>query len=81
MHQMTGVKVEQNVFLPAQDGSGRKREIDVLLSSQVAGHPVRVAIECKNEKEPIGVQKVGEFIDRLLDVGIPTQLGIYVSAS
>lgn len=81
MHQVAGVKVERNVFLPARDGSGRMREIDVLLTSQVAGYPVRVAIECKNEDKPIGVGKIDEFIGKLHDVDIPTQQSIFVSSS
>lgn len=81
MHQMPGITVERNVFLPAKDGGERVREIDVLLSSQVAGYPVRVAIECKNQKKPIEVADISEFVGKLLDVGIPSQHGIYVSKS
>jgi hypothetical protein len=81
MHDVPGVKVERNVFLPARDGSGRTREIDVLITSQVAGFPVRIAIECKNENKPTGIAKIGEFIDKLNDIGLPVQLGIFVSTS
>lgn len=81
MHDMPGVRIERNVFLPAIDRSSRTREIDVLITSQVAGFPVRIAIECKNEKEPTGIAKIGEFIDKLNDVGLPVQLGIFVSTS
>lgn len=81
MHRMPGVTVERNVFLPAKDGSNREREIDVLLSSQVSGYPVRVAIECKNQKKPIEVEDISAFIGKLMDVGIPPQHGIYISAS
>ena len=48
MHKTPGVTVERNVFLPVQDESDRTREIDVLLTSKVAGYPICVAIECKN---------------------------------
>lgn len=81
MHTLPGVKIDRNVFLPTIDGSGRTREIDVLITSQVAGFPVRIAIECKNEKKPTGIAKIGEFIDKLNDVGLPVQLGIFVSTS
>jgi hypothetical protein len=81
MHEVPGVRVERNVSLPAVDGSGRMREIDVLLTSQVAGYGVRFAFECKNYKDPIGVKKIEEFIGELDDVGIPAQHGVYVSAS
>jgi len=81
MHKMPGVTVETNVFLCSQDDGEEPREIDVLLSSDVAGYPVHVAIECKNEEKPTGVGDIDEFIGKLEDVGIPTQLGIFVSAS
>ncbi len=80
MHDSPNVKVERRVFLDSVGGSG-KREIDILLTSSVAGYPVRLAIECKNEKTPIGSPKIDAFVGKLQDVGIPSQLGIYVSAS
>jgi len=80
IHRMPGVQVDRNVFLPVI-GENREREIDVLLTSHVAGYPVRIAIECKNEKKPIGVAKIDEFIGKLQDVGIPTQSGIFISGS
>lgn len=79
MHELSGVNVERNVFLP---GAGqRKREIDVLVSGSLAGYPVRIAIECKNERRPIGAPAVDSFVGKLIDVGIPSQHGIYVSTS
>jgi len=80
MHETPGVKVDRNIFLPAQDG-GRTREIDVLLTSQVANYPVHIAIECKNEKKSVGIEEIDEFIGKLQDVNIPVQHGIFVSAS
>jgi hypothetical protein len=81
MHEVSGVQIERNVFLPTLDGSKRTREIDVLMTSQVAGFSIKMALECKNENETTGVEKVDEFIGKLQDVGIPPQLGIFVSAS
>ena len=81
MHDVSGVKIERNVFLPTLDGSGRTREIDVLITSQVAGFHIRIAIECKNKNKVTGVEEIDEFIGKLLDVGIPTQLGLFVSTS
>lgn len=80
MHDVPGVKVERNIFLPSRDGGG-EREIDVLITSEVAGYPVRIAIECKNENKPTGIAKIGEFIDKLNDVSLPVQLGIFVSTN
>ena len=54
LHDMPGVKVERNVFLPPVHGDQtRKREIDVLLTANVADYPVRIAFSCKNESKKI----------------------------
>lgn len=76
LHETPHVKIERNVYL-----TPRRREIDILLSTSVAGYPVRIAIECKNEINRIGVSKIDAFVGKLKDVGIPLTHGIYVSAS
>lgn len=81
MHQVPGVLVEKNVFLPAHHDEKRTREIDVLITSQTVGIPVRIAIECKNEVEKTGVEKIDSFIGKLNDINLPTQLGVFVSRS
>jgi tetratricopeptide (TPR) repeat protein len=79
LHDMPGVKVERNVFLPPVHGDQtRKREIDVLLTAMVAGYPVRIAFSCKNESKKIEPGKIDEFFGELDDVGIPPQHGIFV---
>ncbi len=76
----TSVKVEQNVRLPpVLNKTGRKREIDVLLTKDIAGHSVQMAVECKNEQRPIDTPAIDAFAKKLQRVGIP--YGIYVSAS
>jgi Restriction endonuclease len=62
-------------------GGGRKREIDVLLTRSIAGIPVSIAIECKNEAKKIGSPKIDAFVGKPQHVGIPPQFGIYVSTS
>ena len=81
MHDSPNVKVQRREFLEPVCGGSRKREIDVLLTSSVAGYPVRVAIECKNEAEKIGSTKIDAFVGKLKDLGIPSSLGIYVSVN
>ncbi len=81
MHESPGVKVETNVFLCSQDEDEGDREIDVLLSSKVDIYPIHMAIECKNENKRIGVGYIDAFIGKLEDVGIPANLGIFVSVS
>lgn len=81
MHAQSGVTVKNNQFLSPLSGKGRKREIDILLTGTLAGYPVRMAIECKNEKTSIGAPKIDAFIGKLSYLGIPPQYGIYISAS
>jgi len=82
LHDWPGVTVETNARLPPlHDSRRRPAEIDVLLTTSMAGYPVRIAIECKNETKPIGLPYINSFIGKLDDVGIPRQQGIFVSAS
>jgi Restriction endonuclease len=81
MHEGVGVKVERNVKLPPIGSQAPKREIDVLLSADVCGYPVRWAFECKNEKKRMGVSYIDSFVGKLQDVGIPPQFGIFVTTS
>lgn len=41
--------------------SGRKREIDILIVSEVNGYEIRVAIECKDYARKVSVEKVEAF--------------------
>src|SRR5437660_12493863 len=76
----TSVKVEQNVRLPlVLRKTGRAREIDVLLTRDIAGHSVQIAIECKNAQRPIDTPAIDAFTTKLQRVGVPN--GIFVSAS
>src|SRR5258708_27238960 len=62
----TSVKVERNVHLPSiLNKKSRKREIDVLLTREIAGHTIQIAIECKNEKRPIDTPAIDTFIKKL----------------
>jgi hypothetical protein len=79
LHEVDGVKVETNAKLSPKSGDNRKIEIDVLLTSFVAGYPVRIAIQCKNYEKKITREQIGAFKDSLDDAGIPHQHGIVVS--
>ena len=82
MHEGTNVTVERNAKLaPIGVSQAPKREIDVLLSSEVCGYPVRWAIECKHYKQRINAPYIDAFVGKLLDVGIPPQFGIFVTTS
>lgn len=55
----SSVRVEMNKKL--LDVSGNEREIDVLLCSAINLIPFQVAIECKDYKSPISVEKIDAF--------------------
>ena len=81
MHQASGVEVKTRVMLPPITGRGDPSEIDILLTTRAAGYPVSLAVECKNERKPIGRPYIDAFVGKLKYVGIPTSLGIFISAS
>lgn len=62
-------KISSNVKL---DGklSKTKREIDILIESQISDIQISIAIECKNWSTKLDVADIGSFIDKLKDVGI-----------
>jgi hypothetical protein len=76
MYDTPGLNVQRNVRLPTIRDPKRKREIDVLINGSLAGHPIQIAVECKNYKSIIDVSKIDAYIGKLQDVGIPSQLGI-----
>lgn len=81
LHALPGVKVERNKWLPSLINPEDEREIDVLLTVNPVGYEMRIAIECKNLSRRIEARDIGEFADKLRQVGMPTQGSIYVSAS
>ena len=82
MHEVPGVRVEKRKKLPVlRSKTKRKREIDVLITSSVAGYKVQIALGCKNEAKALDTLAVDNFVGILNDVGIPIQHGILVSAN
>lgn len=59
--------------------SGRTRQIDISLRTEIAGNPLFVVIECKNYTRPVGIAKVDELIGKIDDVG--AAMGVLVSDS
>src|SRR5215212_7566666 len=78
LHEQEGVTVERNVRLPALSDPDDIREVDVLVTGNVAGYPIRIPIECKNYDKRISAGQIGEFKDKLEDVGLPVRGSIYV---
>ncbi|HEV2913256.1 MAG TPA: restriction endonuclease [Pyrinomonadaceae bacterium] len=81
LHTLPGVQVERNKWLPSLINPEDEREIDVLLTVNPVGYEMRIAIECKNLSRRIEAKDIGEFADKLRQVGVPTQGSVYVSAS
>ena len=82
MHEVPGVLVEKRKKLPVLRGKRKRtREIDVLITSNVAGYKVHIALGCKNEAEALDTLAVDNFVGILTEVGIPLQHGILVSAN
>lgn len=52
-----------------------------MITTNVAGCAVRIAISCKNEKSKVRTKTVSDFADALGQVGIPTRQGIIVSVA
>lgn len=67
--KFVGSTITRDVKLPGKL-SNTPRQIDILIDSQIADMHVRVAVECKRWKSKLNVQDVGEFVDKLRDIGI-----------
>lgn len=57
------------------------REIDVLATISGPLGDLYVAFECKNWSKPVQVKDIGEFRDKLDQVGLPVSQAIYVTTS
>lgn len=79
LHETGTGRPEARVRLPATSDPQRMREIDVLLRHQIAGDPVLLVFECKNERDPVGAEYVDAFFGKLYDIGVPPSQGIFVS--
>ena len=82
LHDVPSASVQRRVHVPTLRSGpegNETREIDVLISQDVAGYPIRIAFECKNEKDPVGVERIDAFIGKLQDIGIHPSQGIFVS--
>lgn len=75
-HRHPTALIKRNVKLLGRL-SNTPREIDILIESEVFGHAIQIAIECKNWTSKLDVADIGTFIDKLSDVGISK--GIIVS--
>lgn len=66
-----GVIVEESVLLAdSTDGNAGDREIDVLLTQEIAGIKVRIAVECRDRRRKADVQWIDELIGKFLRTGV-----------
>ncbi|GAB7047904.1 restriction endonuclease [Catenuloplanes indicus] len=49
--------------------SGARRHVQVMIYGAVAGLPVTVAVECRQQHRPVGISCVDYFVAKLEDVG------------
>jgi len=68
-------KVSKNAKILGKK-SNTEREIDVLIEGQVYAFKVRVVVESKNYKDPVGIEKIESLKSKLEDVG--ADLGVMV---
>ena len=81
LHKVSGVEVRCKAQVTVLGlNATDTREIDVLLEGTLADYPVRISIECKNWRKPVGVEIIDSFYGKLQQVGIPLCHGIVVSA-
>ena len=81
LHDRPEYTIDRNVRFPSRRNPKRPREIDILASTSFLGHPIYLAFECKNYAKRVGIEKIGEFADKLEDVGIPVQYGIFIATN
>ena len=67
-------RVERNVQLPGHAGP---RQIDVLITSQVVGMPLKTIVECRDHNRILDVTAIDAFQSKLVDVG--ASKGVLVS--
>lgn len=80
-HNDENIKIEKRVWLkPLNDPNGEAREIDILLTVNIAGYiKTYIAIECKNYSTQIKPDQINSFKGKLDELNLPVQGAIFVS--
>lgn len=73
--------VETRVKLPSRRDPSDFREIDVVVSLWGPLQQLRVPFECRNLASKVGPRQIGEFRDKLEDVGLPVPYGVFVTTT
>ena len=59
----TGVSVESSAMIP-ELGTGKPREVDVLVKGTLSGFPVTFALECRDHKKPQDITWIDELVGK-----------------
>src|SRR5215510_4993040 len=70
-----GANVVHNQVLVGR--SGRKRQVDILISQTVGLYETRIAVECKRHARKVTIDKVEGFAAKVVDIGV--NQGVMVS--
>ena len=83
IYKEPGVDVFKKANVPVLHSlkNKRTREIDILITKNISGIIIKIAIECKNHIKPIGAPLIDAFIGKLNDIGIPPQQSIFITTS
>jgi len=73
-----GAEVKHNQKLLGRI-SKRQRQVDILIIQKVGYQTAQIAVECRDYKRPVGIDKIDAFISKLDDVGVG--YGVMVSRS
>lgn len=62
-------RIESPAYLPDRD-TGRRREHDIVIYQLVGSHEVLIALECRDQRRPVGVPAIEAFADKCMSTGI-----------
>ncbi|UTT71163.1 restriction endonuclease [Arthrobacter sp. DNA4] len=69
LNEMDDSEVAHNVTMKGAL-SEVDRQVDVLIERQVTGSSIRIAVECKHYRKPLGIGKIDEFAGKLADLQV-----------
>lgn len=70
-----GVAVEESVLVPEKN-SNAQREVDVLVTTSIAGHQTRIAIECRDHGRDQDITWIDGLIGKYVNLGIEKVIAV-----
>lgn len=74
-----GIKIERNIRLPDKDTTSGTREVDILLTMQIAHYEMKVGIECRDRNDTNDIAWMDSLIRRKEDLGLSRVVGVSTS--